>query len=630
MIEFVGANYTWLILQGLLCQTRAYSLIRHRSERVSRTKIDGMTLKEAKYINLSLHYLEQVIVALHEKAQNKRAHVPYRNSMMTSILRDSLGGNCKTTMIATLAVEQALMEETISTCRFAQRVALIRNEATVNEELDLRFLVEKLKRQIESLKAELAIARGGEMSEGSLPDYEKARVKEAVDDFLADNSPDAELLLTDFRKIQESFAVMKVRVSDERSMALRQQGYIVDFRKSARLAETKKEIIKEVLVEKDESGTIQKLRQQITQRDHEISMPSSRRLAFIQLVGVLVSMLKAKEGGAPIQSQPITLIDRPTPTAPTFWEPQPKVEEKTSRSTLVKEPKEEGPLVVSATEKAAAFQDFRQTYEPYVWIEEQKTTLKQKYAEAKSLGEKANVYRLAVNQIKAKLEKVIMQASMLSKGFGQDAESMQMTKDLCREEESLRYDMNQKRLQYKDSFTRLKELKQEIEHLQHLLENARIKMQRAFESWLVERKSQPQQQQQQQQQQHDIMLLPKENPVSRETWDTPTPSMIYSRDQPSKRMSRPPSATSSSLRSLQAPSLARSKADTQSLRESLISPSVSGSVYGVPVTASASVSEQRDMVHSVLDRAGAVLTDKSVERELIAFYRAKDAFQRKQ
>ncbi|KAJ1559593.1 Kinesin- protein 6, partial [Cladochytrium tenue] len=80
------------------------------SERASRTGITGNLFKEASYINLSLHYLEQVIVALHEKAQGRRTHVPYRNSMMTSVLRDSLGGNCMTTMIATVAPEDDLIE----------------------------------------------------------------------------------------------------------------------------------------------------------------------------------------------------------------------------------------------------------------------------------------------------------------------------------------------------------------------------------------------------------------------------------------------------------------------------------------------------------------------------------------
>lgn len=88
------------------------------SERVARTQISGTILKEAKYINLSLHYLEQVIIALHEKAQGKRSHIPYRNSMMTSILRDSLGGNCKTTMVATVAPEEELIDVVSPFCLF--------------------------------------------------------------------------------------------------------------------------------------------------------------------------------------------------------------------------------------------------------------------------------------------------------------------------------------------------------------------------------------------------------------------------------------------------------------------------------------------------------------------------------
>jgi kinesin family protein 6/9 len=97
----------------MCCIFKAYyiqKLIRTSSERVARTGIGGNLLKEAKYINLSLHYLEQVIIALHEKTLGKRSHIPYRNSMMTSVLRDSLGGNCKTTMIATCAVEDPLID----------------------------------------------------------------------------------------------------------------------------------------------------------------------------------------------------------------------------------------------------------------------------------------------------------------------------------------------------------------------------------------------------------------------------------------------------------------------------------------------------------------------------------------
>ena len=63
-----------------------------------------------------------------------RTRVPY-----------SLGGNCMTSMIATCAVEQTNIDETISTCRFSQRVALVKNEAIINEELDPKLVKENIK-----------------------------------------------------------------------------------------------------------------------------------------------------------------------------------------------------------------------------------------------------------------------------------------------------------------------------------------------------------------------------------------------------------------------------------------------------------------------------------------------------
>ena len=115
------------------------------SERVGKSGASGTILSEAKAINLSLHYLESVIIALHEKQHSNRSHVPYRNSLLTSVLRDSLGGNCKTVMVATVHPAAAHTDESISTCRFAQRVAQIKNEVSLNEEVDQAVLIQRLK-----------------------------------------------------------------------------------------------------------------------------------------------------------------------------------------------------------------------------------------------------------------------------------------------------------------------------------------------------------------------------------------------------------------------------------------------------------------------------------------------------
>ena len=94
------------------------------SEKVSKTGASGGTLDEAKSINKSLTVLGQVIMALTEK---KKGHVPYRDSKLTRILQDSLGGNSKTCMIVTLSPSQGNIQETISSLRFGARAMNVKN-----------------------------------------------------------------------------------------------------------------------------------------------------------------------------------------------------------------------------------------------------------------------------------------------------------------------------------------------------------------------------------------------------------------------------------------------------------------------------------------------------------------------
>ena len=126
------------------------------SEKPSKTELTGIRMTEALNINISLFYLEQVIIEI----KNKSGYIPYRNSMMTMCLRDSLGGNCKTRMIANLSADFDDVLESLSTCRFAQRVALVKNTAIVNEVVDPAILVQKQKNEIGELKAELAMLKG--------------------------------------------------------------------------------------------------------------------------------------------------------------------------------------------------------------------------------------------------------------------------------------------------------------------------------------------------------------------------------------------------------------------------------------------------------------------------------------
>ncbi|KAM3838009.1 kinesin-like protein KIF9, partial [Diretmus argenteus] len=82
------------------------------SERLGKTGSEGQALKEATHINKSLSFLEQVILAL---ADRRRDHVPFRQTKLTHALKDSLGGNCNTVLVANIYGEAAQIEETVST-----------------------------------------------------------------------------------------------------------------------------------------------------------------------------------------------------------------------------------------------------------------------------------------------------------------------------------------------------------------------------------------------------------------------------------------------------------------------------------------------------------------------------------
>ncbi|KAJ6324752.1 hypothetical protein OIU76_011946 [Salix suchowensis] len=124
------------------------------SERQKSSGAEGDRLKEAANINKSLSTLGLVIMSLVDLAHGKHKHVPYRDSRLTFLLQDSLGGNSKTTIIANVSPSTCSAHETLSTLKFAQRAKLIQNNAKVNE--DASGDVGALQKQIQQLKDQLS------------------------------------------------------------------------------------------------------------------------------------------------------------------------------------------------------------------------------------------------------------------------------------------------------------------------------------------------------------------------------------------------------------------------------------------------------------------------------------------
>lgn len=119
------------------------------SERQGKTGATGARLKEATKINLSLSALGNVISAL---VDGRGKHIPYRDSKLTRLLQDSLGGNTKTVMVAAVSPADYNMDETLSTLRYASRAKAIKNKPVVNED-PKDALLKQYEDEIKRLKA---------------------------------------------------------------------------------------------------------------------------------------------------------------------------------------------------------------------------------------------------------------------------------------------------------------------------------------------------------------------------------------------------------------------------------------------------------------------------------------------
>ena len=117
------------------------------SEDIRKSKVDGINLVEAQKINTSLSALGNVIISLTEK----NAHIPYRDSKLTFLLSDSLGGNNKTTILSAVSKHNEYYSDTINTLKFTQRAKLIKNRPTINRQESIKTLKLKIDSLLDQL-----------------------------------------------------------------------------------------------------------------------------------------------------------------------------------------------------------------------------------------------------------------------------------------------------------------------------------------------------------------------------------------------------------------------------------------------------------------------------------------------
>jgi kinesin family protein 6/9 len=178
------------------------------SERLAKTQSQGITQKEAQYINKSLSFLEQAVIGLTDK---KSSFVQFRQSKLTHVLKDSIGGNCMTCMIANVWPEARHMEETVSTLRFASRMMNVSVEPAVNEVIDPMRMMQKLDDEVKMLRQELAmhdtLANRRNQSYEPLSEHQLLEVENQARKFIEGKIDDIEV--TNLRQIKATFSAFK-------------------------------------------------------------------------------------------------------------------------------------------------------------------------------------------------------------------------------------------------------------------------------------------------------------------------------------------------------------------------------------------------------------------------------------
>jgi kinesin family protein 5 len=249
------------------------------SEKVGKTGATGDTLEEAKKINQSLSALGNCINAL---TQAKKTHIPYRDSKLTFILRESLGGNSKTTLLIAASPHPFNIEETVSTLKFGQRAKTIKNKVSINQQrsvAELNAIITKLQQELDSLRRYANILERDIVTRDPKYDLDKARqdsMKEVAGAEGSPSTPNKEASAGDDGSDDDKpKARNSLTMSSYNPMALVEAQVLLEQTRERMQIEVQelKDEIQSVTSEKEELIAHMKTAQtRVEQKDHEIGV----------------------------------------------------------------------------------------------------------------------------------------------------------------------------------------------------------------------------------------------------------------------------------------------------------------------------------------------------------------------
>ncbi|NXK99400.1 KIF9 protein, partial [Mesembrinibis cayennensis] len=454
------------------------------SERLSKTGSEGQVLKEATYINKSLSFLEQIVIAL---ADPKRDHVPFRRSKLTHVLKDSLGGNCNTVLVANICGEAVHVQETLSSLRFATRMKWITTEPVINETYDREGTVKALEKEIILLKQELAmhdsLVNRSLVTYDPLTDSQTAEIKSQVHKYL--KGAIDEIDIVNVRQIQEVFKQFKLIVSQQEhevEARLRSQYALIDKNDFAAVAALQKAGVVDVdghLVQEEDGRDFGTRTTPLSSRRG--GKKKSRKSNDQPKKEGIGSPLSGKDldGFLPSKSQVIISTKDLDVKEGARNQDTANIDAELSKPA----PVEDSQRPSSPPSKPVAFEQFK---------EECGSEISRIFKENKSIllarKKRSNTVAQRINFIKREMEGIKQALEAQKQERWQQGEYVDEKGQIIIDEKEFLLIMKLKDLkeEYRSGYAELQDLKAEIQYCQHLVDQCRNKLISEFEIWYSE------------------------------------------------------------------------------------------------------------------------------------------------
>ncbi|NXR17892.1 KIF9 protein, partial [Cinclus mexicanus] len=446
------------------------------SERLSKTGSDGQVRIEASYINKSLTFLEQLVIAL---ADPKREHIPFRQSKLTHVLKDSLGGNCNTVLVTNIYGEVEHVEETLSSLRFATRMNWVTAEPVPNKPFYREASVKALEEEIHLLKKELimhdCLANRSFTSYNPLTTAQRAEIRSQVQKYL--RGVIEEINIVNVRQIQEVFRQFKVIVS--------QQEEEVESRLWNKYGLGQRDMAAES--ESSSSSDLHLDEAQEEQEDMRVLVPDPSGEEINESGSSFPFLSGRKEVGALLLRQVRMIPHNPKVPARTWMMKRKEVTRtvmKKSQSHLQgRISRSSGKFSLSPPSKHEAFELFKKEAgrEIHRIFRENKRILISRKKRSHSVAQRINCIKQQMEAIKEALE--AQKRKRRQEGEYVDEKGQVIIDE---KEFSLILKLKELKEEHRAGFTELQDLKAEIQYCQQLVDKCRKRLISEFEIWYNE------------------------------------------------------------------------------------------------------------------------------------------------